>query len=1188
MAQLWFLLLLTMALSVISLNVNGLRDPSKRSAFVQWLHSLPVQVDVVCLQETHCLSDVECNSWFSFCGFSFVVSPGTNRSGGCIVLYRPRLSLLNSSCDVPGRSVLCTFSFHGSTFRVLCLYAPNRNPARDLFFDGIMDSVDPTVPTVLCGDFNTVFDRSLDRFGSATDDTSRESTSALIRLFDSCCVTDIWRYLHPTAATFTWTKWNGSFASRIDLIGCPYLWVSSVSSCDVLPCPFSDHCAVLFCVSIPSVTPPGPGLWKLNVSILNNDDYIRLISEFWFSWKRRQNDFSYLSEWWELGKLRIKELTINYCCSRSKEQRSQRALLVRLAEHLKSQVDLGRLSCLGPYRSTLSELAKFDLVAAQGAQVRSRIKWTEEGESSSAYFFRLEKKRATDRRISALRESDGTIISDMKGICRSISSFYSGLFSCEPIDSSACDSLLQNICSTLPPEQAASCEGSLSLEECHVALLGMARRKAPGSDGLPMEFYAKFWDILGEDLVCVLNSCYKDGFLSLSQRSGIISLSFKKGDRLDIRNWRPITLLNVDYKLASRVVAGRLLDVIHLVVNKDQTCGVPGRFIGENVALLRDVADYASRSNVPVAILSLDQEKAFDRVDWSFMRKTLVAMGFGDSFVGWVDLFYRGVRSSVNVNGYLSPYFCLSRGVRQGCPLSPLLYVLVAEVLAVNIRANPRVRSLSLPGSTSPLPCISQYADDTSLIVTSDESIKGVFDTYSLFERGSGSKLNLSKSKGLWLGAWNGRQDPPVVLDWSSVKIKALGVFIGVGNLEEDNWRPRISAVENVLLSWRQRQLSFRGRALVINALALSRIWYVASLVHMPPWVLKELNTLVFNFFWKGKRDLVSRSVVVQPTMSGGFSVVNVKFKVFALLAQWIKRYASSPSSWVIFMTHWFRTVYDSSPFEVLSQPHLYHHGELPPFYKSLLDAWHAIDGSALPVSRKLVMGSLSPISLTPASSITTKSCYLYLVSASVPSPHCIDKFFPAFGVLYWSTTWRELFFFDIDRPVIDLSWKIAHGVLYTAARLSSFGYDYNLSCFCGPVSETLDHLFFHCPLAFSVLSWLQSLMFRFSPRCPSLSCRHVLFGFNPDELLVVPRIFVYILNVCKFFIWHARNDYRFRDIRPGAAPVIENVIVRVRFHLPLFFKRFRSSRRRRYFHRQWGARGVICSVDGGRLLIHL
>ena len=139
----------------------------------------------------------------------------------------------------------------------------------------------------------------------------------------------------------------------------------------------------------------------------------------------------------------------------------------------------------------------------------------------------------------------------------------------------------------------------------------MAKRKVPGSDGLPMEFYCAFWGVLGADLVSVLSSCFEAGCLSLSQRRGVISLSFKKGDRLDAGNWRPITLLNVDYKLASCVIAGRLLKVIHLVVNKDQTCGVPGRFIGENVALLRDVIEYGSSSVTPIAILSLDQQKAF-------------------------------------------------------------------------------------------------------------------------------------------------------------------------------------------------------------------------------------------------------------------------------------------------------------------------------------------------------------------------------------------------------------------------------------------------------------------------------------------------------------------------------------------------------------------------------------------------
>ena len=120
-------------------------------------------------------------------------------------------------------------------------------------------------------------------------------------------------------------------------------------------------------------------------------------------------------------------------------------------------------------------------------------------------------------------------------------------------------------------------------------------------------------------------------------------------------------------------------------------------------------------------------------------------MGFGESFVNWVRLFYTNVQSAVNVNGYLSSFFSLSRGVRQGCPLSPLLYVLVSEVLAVNIRANPLIKGLSLPGVPQPLSPISQYADDTSLVVCSDPAICAVFQTYDRYERGSGSKLNMSK-----------------------------------------------------------------------------------------------------------------------------------------------------------------------------------------------------------------------------------------------------------------------------------------------------------------------------------------------------------------------------------------------------------------------------------------------------------
>ncbi|PFX20167.1 Transposon TX1 uncharacterized 149 kDa protein [Stylophora pistillata] len=204
------------------------------------------------------------------------------------------------------------------------------------------------------------------------------------------------------------------------------------------------------------------------------------------------------------------------------------------------------------------------------------------------------------------------------------------------------------------------------------------------------------------------------------------------GDCLNPRNWRPISLLNVDYKIAFRCITGRLLKVIHSVIKKDQTCGVPGRYIEENVVLLRDLVDFASSSGSSVAILSLDQEKALDRVDLGFMLSTLKAVGFGPSFVAWVELFYCQVRSSVSVNGYLTDLFFLSWGVRLGCPLSPLLYVQRSEMFAWNLRSNPRIHDISIPGAGL-ISAIVQCVDDTSLVLSSDDSIKAAFEAFTLF-----------------------------------------------------------------------------------------------------------------------------------------------------------------------------------------------------------------------------------------------------------------------------------------------------------------------------------------------------------------------------------------------------------------------------------------------------------------------
>ena len=183
--------------------------------------------------------------------------------------------------DSSGRFVLAEFQDRDVIFRVACIYAPNRKPDRDTFFSFVSSKIDPSVATVVCGDFNAVFDRSIDGKGSNASDPTRESTASLLFLFRDCGVVDIWRSLHPATIVFSWLRLDGALSSRIDFIGCPYPWIHLVQSCDMLACPFSDHCAVMLSVPIPVPTPRGPGRWKLNVSILKDVDFRSSVSDFW-------------------------------------------------------------------------------------------------------------------------------------------------------------------------------------------------------------------------------------------------------------------------------------------------------------------------------------------------------------------------------------------------------------------------------------------------------------------------------------------------------------------------------------------------------------------------------------------------------------------------------------------------------------------------------------------------------------------------------------------------------------------------------------------------------------------------------------------------------------------------------------------------------------------------------------------
>ena len=227
---------------ILTLNVNSLRDVNKRLSLLQWMSHFTA--DFVALQETHASPCQDCSSLFSPYGYSVVSSPGSEHSCGVALLFRHRFTLTKSVADKRGRFIMAEFKLDEVSFRLACIYARNWNPYKKAFFDFVTDSVAPAISTLTLGEFNAVFDRSLDRRGPNPLDESRESSNTLCSLFDVGCVADIWRHLHPALSSFTWMKPDGSLASRIDLIECPFPWIQHVSECVILPCLYSDHSVV--------------------------------------------------------------------------------------------------------------------------------------------------------------------------------------------------------------------------------------------------------------------------------------------------------------------------------------------------------------------------------------------------------------------------------------------------------------------------------------------------------------------------------------------------------------------------------------------------------------------------------------------------------------------------------------------------------------------------------------------------------------------------------------------------------------------------------------------------------------------------------------------------------------------------------------------------------------------------------
>ena len=614
--------------------------------------------------------------------------------------------------------------------------------------------------------------------------------------------------------------------------------------------------------------------------------------------------------------------------------------IVELEKLSESTGDRGHFEVLKIKKLALADLLD---VKVQGALVRSRFQTISEMDAPSSFFFGLERKNGQRRVIHTLLSDTGQEIMEPRQIRRRAVEFYSSLYSSEYEEQEA---LQEEFLSGLPQvsEETNSClEAPIQLQEVHAALQSMQGRRAPGIDGLTVEFFKAFWDIFAHDILDVFNESLASGSMPMSCRRAVVTLLPKKGNLQDIKNWRPVSLLCVDYKLLSKVFASRLGRAMEQVIHRDQTYCVPGRSMVDNVHLIRDVLEVSSSLGFNTGLISLDQEKAFDRVEHSFLWKVMGRFGFSAGFIAKIQVLYSEVESVLKFNGSLCAPFRVCRGVRQGCALSGMLYALSLEPLLCRLRHN--IEGLILPGFSDNM-VLSAYADDVIVFIKSRHELDILENTVLGFNILSAARVNWQKSVALAVGEWHdGLPVLPQDLVWERDGFKYLGLFLGTEVVVRRNWETVMEKIDNKMNKWKWLlpQMSYRGRVLVLNNLVASLLWHRLACVDPPSGLLAQIQRKMVDFFWGGLH-WVPQGVLFLPREEGGQGLVHLASRTATFRLQFIQKFLTGPPDLVwrnvtsCILRHVSKLGLDAALF--LTDPKFLKLSGFPPFYQGVFKSW--------------------------------------------------------------------------------------------------------------------------------------------------------------------------------------------------------------------------------------------------------
>ena len=759
------------------------------------------------------------------------------------------------------------------------------------------------------GDFNLTLDQNKDTY-NYRHINNPQARKIVVDIMKNINLSDPFRELNPDIKRYTWRKKNPIKQARLDFFLISDTLISNVRSCKILSSYRSDHSMITIKIELNEFK-RGKGLWKLNNSLLHDQNYIELVKKTLLETKKQyalpiynldkicdipndQIQFIISDQLFlEILLTEIRGKTISYSSYKKKESDKLENKLIKDIDKLESILDATNIDNLDQLKTQLENIRNEKM---KGVIIRSKAQWSEEGEIPSKYFLTLENKNFTSKLMYQLQKDNGEIITNQDKILEEVQLFYTNLFTnidAKQQDNSSLDETFKSIkINKVTEKDNLKIQGEITNSEALYVLKKMKNNKSPGSDGYTVEFFKIFWAEIGDFTIRSINEGYKTTNMSITQRQGIITC-IPKGDKQKqyLKNWRPITLLNITYKIASGCIAQRIKSVLDYIINEDQTGFLSGRFIGENIRTVYDIMNYTEHYNIPGMIFLIDFEKAFDSISWNFIFKVLRFFNFNNSIIQWVKTFTNDIFSTVNMGGNLSQPIKISRGCRQGDPVSSYLFLLCVEILSLKLK---NIKGMKIKDTEY---ILSQFADDTTIFLDgSKKSLKTTLEELTWFGKLSGLNINLTKSHVIWIGSKAFSQDKYLIcerLSWNKTKFELLGIQfdINIENMINVNFSKKYKDIEQTIRKWKQRFITPIGKITIIKSLLLPKLVHLfQSLPHPSEQFYTHLNTLLYNFIWDGPIDRIKREILIKQYSEGGLKMIHVKKFASAIKLTWVRR----------------------------------------------------------------------------------------------------------------------------------------------------------------------------------------------------------------------------------------------------------------------------------------------------------